>query len=408
MRGNLDGCSAADYTGAAMFATFFHELRAAGLPVTLREYLTLMEAMEQDLADRRVEWFYYLSRAALVKDERNLDKFDRVFGQVFKGLDLVEQAFAAEIPVEWLKKLVEKYLTEEEKKQIEAMGGLDELLQALRRRLAEQKGRHLGGSKWIGTAGTSPFGAYGYNPEGVRIGQEMNRNFCAVKVWDRREFKDLAGDVELGTRNIKIALRRLRKFARTGAPDELDLEGTIKGTAHKGYLDILMRPQRHNTVKVLLFFDIGGSMDWHIKATEELFCAAKSEFKHMVHLYFHNCLYERVWKDNRRRFTETTPTWEVLHTYGHDYKVIFVGDAAMSPYEVVAPGGSVEHFNEEPGSVWMERVTRTYPSCIWLNPTAAAEWDATASIRLMRQIMGGRMYPLTLEGLDAAMRELGR
>ncbi len=391
-----------------MFATFFHELRAAGLPVTLREYLTLMEAMEEDLADRRVEWFYYLSRAALVKDERNLDKFDRVFGQVFKGLDLIEQALAADIPVEWLKKLAEKYLNEEEKKEIEAMGGLDKLLETLRRRLAEQKGRHQGGNKWIGTAGTSPFGTYGYNPEGMRIGQEENRNFRAVKVWDRREFKDLAGDVELGTRNIKIALRRLRKFARAGAPDELDLDGTIKGTAHKGYLDILMRPERHNTVKVLLFFDIGGSMDWHIKATEELFSAAKSEFKHMVHLYFHNCLYERVWKHSRRRLAETTPTWEVLHTYGHDYKVIFVGDAAMSPYEVVAPGGSIEHFNEEPGSVWMERVTRNYPSCVWLNPTVAAEWAASPSIRLMRQIMGERMYPLTLEGLDAAMRELGR
>ena len=265
-----------------MFATFFHELKQAGLPVTLREYLTLMEAMEQDLAGRRVEDFYYLSRAALVKDERNLDKFDRVFGHVFKGLDLVEQALEAEIPAEWLKKLTEKYLTEEEKKQIEALGGLDKLLETLRRRLAEQRGRHQGGKKWIGTAGTSPFGAYGYHPEGVRIGQDMNCNFRAVKVWDKREFKDLAGDVELGTRNIKIALRRLRKFARTGAPDELDLDGTIKGTAHKGYLDILMRPERHNTVKVLLFLDVGGSMDWHVQATEELFSAAKSEFKHLV------------------------------------------------------------------------------------------------------------------------------
>ena len=332
-----------------MFATFFHELKAAGLPVTLREYLTLIEAMEKDLADRRVESFYYLSRAALVKDERNLDKFDRVFGHVFKGLDLVEDALTAEIPIEWLKKLTEKYLTEEEKKQIEALGGLEKLLETLRQRLAEQKGRHQGGKKWIGTAGTSPFGAYGYNPEGVRIGQDTNRNFRAVKVWDKREFRDLDGDVELGTRNIKIALRRLRKFARTGAPEELDLDGTIKGTAHKGYLDILMRPERHNTIKVLLFFDIGGSMDWHVKATEELFSAARTEFKHMVHLYFHNCLYERVWKQNARRWTETTPTWDVLHTYPHDYKVIFVGDAAMSPYEIVAPGGSVEHFNEEAG-----------------------------------------------------------
>ena len=314
-----------------MFATFFHELKQAGVPVTLREYLTLMEAMEKDLAGRRIEEFYYLSRSALVKDERNLDRFDRVFGHVFKGLDFIEEALTAEIPLEWLKKLTEKHLTEEEKKLIEAMGGLDKLLETLRQRLAEQKGRHQGGKKWIGTAGTSPFGAYGYNPEGVRIGQDGNRNFRAVKVWDKREFKDLAGDVELGTRNIKVALRRLRKFARTGAPDELDLDGTIKGTAHKGYLDILMRPERHNTIKVLLFFDVGGSMDWHVKATEELFSAAKTEFKHMVHLYFHNCLYEKVWKQNARRWTETTPTWDILHTYPHDYKVIFVGDAAMSP-----------------------------------------------------------------------------
>ena len=333
-----------------MFVNFFHELRSAGVPVTLREYLTLMEAMEKDLAGRRVEDFYYLSRTALVKDERNLDKFDRVFGHVFKGLELMEPAPAADIPAQWLTKLAEKYLTEDEKKQIEALGGLDKLLETLRRRIKEQQGRHQGGKRWIGTAGTSPFGAYGYNPEGVRIGQDENRNFRAVKVWDRREFKDLDDQVELGTRNIKIALRRLRRFARTGAPEELDLDGTIKGTAHKGYLDILMRPERHNAVKVLLFFDVGGSMDWHVKATEELFSAARSEFKHMEHLYFHNCLYEKVWKENRRRWDVTTPTWDVLHTYPHDYKVIFVGDAAMSPYEIMAPGGSVEHYNEETGA----------------------------------------------------------
>src|SRR3984957_13092130 len=391
-----------------MFTAFFHELKAAGVPVTLREYLTLMEAMEKDLAGRRVEDFYYLSRAALVKDERNLDKFDRVFGHVFKGLDLIEDALSAEIPAEWLKKLTEKYLTEDEKKQIEAMGGLDKLLETLRKRLAEQKGRHQGGKKWIGTGGTSPFGAYGYNPEGVRIGQDTNRNFRAVKVWDKREFRDLDGDVELGTRNIKVALRRLRKFARTGAPEELDLDETIKDTARKGYLDIHMRAERHNAVKVLIFFDVGGSMDWHIKLTEELFSAARTEFKHMEHFYFHNCLYERVWKENHRRFDQPTPTWDVLHTYPHDYKVIFVGDAAMSPYEIVAPGGSVEHFNEEAGQVWMQRVVATYPSCIWLNPVAQREWETTASIRLMRQGMGSRMYPLTIEGLDAAMRELGR
>jgi len=391
-----------------MFVAFFHELKTAGVPVTLREYLTLMEAMEKDLAGRRVEDFYYLARAALVKDERNLDKFDRVFGHVFKGLELMSEALSAEIPAEWLKKLAEKYLTEEEKKQIEAIGGLDKLLELLRQRMREQKGRHQGGNKWIGTGGTSPFGAYGYNPEGVRIGQDENRNFRAVKVWDRRDFKDLDDQVELGTRNIKIALRRLRRFARTGAPEELDLDGTIKGSAHKGYLDILMRPERHNAVKVLLFFDVGGSMDWHIKATEELFSAARSEFKHMEHFYFHNCLYERVWKENRRRFEDTTPTWDVLHTYPHDYKVIVVGDASMSPYEIVAPGGSVEHFNEETGAIWMERVARTYPACVWLNPVAEKDWDYTQSIRIMRQLMGGRMYPLTLDGLDKAMRELVR
>ena len=391
-----------------MFVEFFHQLKAAGVPVTLKEYLTLMEAMEHDLAARRVEGFYYLSRAALVKDERNLDKFDRVFGKVFKGLESTEQALAAEIPSEWLKKLVEKYLTEEEKKQIEAMGGLDKLLETLRKRIAEQKGRHQGGSKWIGTGGTSPFGAYGYNPEGVRIGQDENRNFRAVKIWDKREFKDLDDTVELGTRNIKIALRRLRKFARTGAPEELDLDGTIKDTAHKGYLDIKLRPERHNAVKVLLFFDIGGSMDWHVRAVEELFSAARTEFKHMDHFYFHNCLYERVWKQNRRRYDDTKPTWDVLHTYPHDYKVIFVGDASMSPYEITTPGGSIEHFNEEAGAVWMERVTRTYPACVWLNPVPENQWDMTYSVRMIRQLFGDRMYPLTLDGLDRAMRELVR
>jgi uncharacterized protein with von Willebrand factor type A (vWA) domain len=302
-----------------MFVTFFHELKSAGLPVTLREYLTLMEAMDKDLAGRRVEDFYYLSRAALVKDERNLDKFDRVFGHVFKGLELMEDAVAAEIPSEWLKALAEKYLTEEEKKQIEAMGGLDKLLETLKKRMEEQKGRHQGGNKWIGTGGTSPFGNSGYNPEGIRIGGE-SKHRRAVKVWDKREFKDL------DARNIKVALRRLRKFARTGAPDELDLDGTIKGTAHKGYLDILMRPERHNAVKVLLFFDIGGSMDWHIQATEELFSATRTEFKHMEHFYFHNCVYEKLWKENRRRFQRTTPTWQVLHTYPHDYKAIALRD----------------------------------------------------------------------------------
>jgi uncharacterized protein len=391
-----------------MFVTFFHALKSAGVPVTLREYLTLMEAMEGDLASRRVEAFYYLSRAALVKDERNLDKFDRVFGHVFKGLELLSDGATAEIPAEWLRKLTEKYLSEAEKREIEALGGLDKLMETLRRRLAEQKGRHQGGSKWIGTGGTSPFGAYGYNPEGVRIGQDANRNFRAVKVWDKREFKDLDGDVELGTRNIKVALRRLRKFARTGAPEELDLDATIKDTAHKGYLDIHMRAERHNAVKVLIFFDVGGSMDWHVKLTEELFSAARTEFKHMEHFYFHNCLYERVWKDNRRRFDQPTPTWDVLRTYPHDYKVIFVGDAAMSPYEIVMPGGSVGHVNPEPGQTWIERVTRTYPACVWLNPVAENQWEFTQSVRMIRQLFAGRMYPLTLAGLDHAMRELTR
>ena len=390
-----------------MFVNFFHDLKAAGVPVSLREYLTLMEAMQADLAERKVEDFYYLARAILVKDERNIDKFDRVFGQAFKGLEMLGDGLAADIPAEWLKKMTDKYLTEEEKKQIQALGGLEKLLETLKERLAEQKGRHQGGSKWIGTGGTSPFGNGGYNPEGIRIGGESTHK-RAVKVWDRREFKDLDDDVELGTRNIKVALRRLRKFARTGAPDELDLDGTIKGTAHKGYLDIQMRPERHNAVKVLLFFDIGGSMDWHIKATEELFSAARPEFKHMEHFYFHNCVYEKVWKENRRRFQATTPTFDVMHTFPHDYKVVFVGDASMSPYEIAAPGGSVEHYNEESGQVWMERVLRTYPHAVWLNPTPEREWDFTHSIQMMRQLMGGRMYPLTLDGLDRAMRELVR
>ena len=388
-----------------MFVTFFNDLKAAGVPVSLREYLTLMEAMQADLAQRRIEDFYYLARATLVKDERNIDKFDRVFSAAFKGLEsLGEAGLAGDIPAEWLKKLTDKFLTEEEKNQIEALGGLDKLLETLKQRMAEQKGRHQGGSKWIGTGGTSPFGNGGYNPEGIRIGGESTHK-RAVKVWDKREFKDLDDDVELGTRNIKVALRRLRKFARTGTPDELDLDGTIRGTAHKGYLDIQMRPERHNAVKVLLFFDIGGSMDWHIKATEELFSAARTEFKHMEHFYFHNCLYEKVWKENRRRFQATTPTWDVLHTYPHDYKVVIVGDASMSPYEIAAPGGSVEHYNDEAGQVWIERLTRTYPAAVWLNPVPEKEWDFTYSIQMMKQLMGGRMYPLTLDGLDRAMRE---
>ena len=391
-----------------MFVTFFHELKAAKLPVTLKEYLTLMQALEADLADQKVEHFYYLSRAALVKDERHLDKFDQVFGHVFKGLDLMSEALEAKIPDEWLRVVSSLYLSEEDKKKIEALGGWDKIMEELKKRLAEQKGRHQGGSKWIGTGGTSPYGAEGYNPAGVRIGQKENRNFRALKVWDKREFKDLDDKVELGTRNIKVALRRLRRFAREGALEELDLDGTIKGTAHKGYLDILMRPERRNTVKVLMFFDIGGSMDFHIKQAEELFSAARTEFKHMEYFYFHNCLYEFVWKDNKRRWTDRTPTWDVLHTYPHDYKVIFVGDASMSPYEIAASGGSVEHYNDEAGSVWLERVTRTYPACVWLNPVPEKEWAYTHSIGMVHQLIGGRMYPLTLDGLDRATRELCR
>src|SRR5436189_5602733 len=390
-----------------MLSGFFVKLKDHKIPVSIKEWLTLLEAMQKDVISPSIDEFYYLSRTTLVKDEQNFDKFDRAFGEYFKGIESVA-GVEFDVPLEWLLKQAELKLSPEEKAMIEAMGGWEKLMETLKKRMKEQKGRHQGGNKWIGTAGTSPFGAYGYNPEGVRIGQDESRNFRAVKVWDKREFKDRDWEVELGTRNIKIALRRLRKFARTGAPEELDLDGTIKGSAHKGYLDILMRPERHNAVKVLLCFDVGGSMDWHVKATEELFSAARSEFKHIEYFYFHNCLYERVWKENRRRFDDTTRTWDVLHTYPHDYKVIFVGDASMSPYEVMAPGGSIEHFNEETGAIWVERVARTYPACVWLNPVAEKDWDYTQSIRIMRQLMGGRMYPLTLEGLDNAMRELAR
>ena len=391
-----------------MFMRFFTELREARVPVTLKEYLVLMEALDKSVIDRSVEDFYYLSRATLVKDEKNLDKFDRVFGHVFKGLETVAEGITADIPAEWLKALTEKFLTEEEKAQIEALGGFEKLMEMLQERLREQNKRHEGGNKMIGTGGTSPFGANGYNPEGVRIGQDKSRHGKAVKVWDKREYKNLDDSVELGTRNIKVALRRLRKFAREGAPDELDLDGTIKGTSRKGYLDIVMRPERRNKIKVLIFFDIGGSMDSHIKLCEELFSAARTEFKNLEFFYFHNCLYESVWKDNRRRHTEKIPTWDVLHKYPHDYKVIFVGDATMSPYEITYPGGSVEHWNEEPGAIWMDRVSQIYPSMIWLNPTPERHWNYTQSIEVMKTLVGDRMYPLTIEGLDKAMRELVR
>lgn len=394
-----------------MFLTFFTELRDARVPVTLKEYLTLLEALQADLAGRKVEDFYYLSRAALVKDERHLDRFDQVFGHVFKGLDLMADALdaqKAQIPEEWLRLISERYLTEEEKAKIEALGGWEKIMEELKKRLEEQKGRHQGGNKWIGTGGTSPFGAYGYNPAGIRIGQHESRHRRAIKVWDKREFKDLADDVELGVRNIKVALRRLRKFAREGAAEELDLDGTIRGTAHKGYLDIHMRPERRNAVKVLMFFDVGGSMDWHIRTAEELFSAARTEFKHLEYFYFHNCLYEAVWRDNARRWTEKTKTWDVLHTYPADYKVIFVGDASMSPYEITHVGGAVEHMNDEAGAAWLRRLTGIYTHCVWLNPVPQEHWEWTPSIRMIKQLMEGRMYPMTLEGLDAAMRELMR
>ena len=393
-----------------MFIDFFLKLRDVGVPCSLREYLTLVEAVDSGYADFDLNGFYFLSRSAMVKDERNLDKFDRVFGEVFKGIDTPEGEEGAthDIPEEWLRKLSEKILTDEEKKQIEAMGGWDKLMETLQKRLEEQKKRHQGGSKWIGTGGTSPFGAYGYNPEGVRIGQDENRNFSAVKVWDKREFKNLDDTLALGTRNIKVALRRLRRFAREGAPSELDLDGTIKGTARKGFLDIQMRAERHNAVKVLIFFDVGGSMNPHVRTMEELFSAVRSEFKHLEYFYFHNFLYERVWRDNRRRQTNSTPTWEVLRTFPHDYKVVIVGDASMSPYEIVMPGGSVEHWNEEAGVVWLQRLLQIYPKTIWLNPIKKDWWDHTQSVSMVRELMEDRMYPLTLSGLEDAMRELTR
>ena len=391
-----------------MFLNFFHELRAAKLPVTLKEYLALMEGLDKHVIDMKVDEFYYFSRAALVKDERNIDKFDRVFSHAFKGLETLDPTDLAQIPEDWLKALTEKFLSEEEKKMIESLGGWEKLMEELKKRLEEQKKRHEGGNKMIGTGGTSPFGAYGYNPEGIRMGQDKGRHGKAVKVWDKREYKNLDDTVELGTRNIKIALRRLRKWAREGALTELDLPETIRNTAHQGYLDLVMRAERHNKVKVLIFFDIGGSMDAHIKLCEELFSAARTEFKHMDFYYFHNCMYESVWKDNRRRHNEKMPTWDVLHKYPHDYKVVFVGDATMSPYEITYPGGSVEHWNEEPGAVWLERLTRIYEHVIWLNPVPERHWEYTPSIQIMKQILSDRMYPLTLEGLDKAMRELSR
>jgi uncharacterized protein with von Willebrand factor type A (vWA) domain len=394
-----------------MFLRFFNELKAAKVPVTLKEYLMLMEGMDRSVIGRRVEDFYYLSRATLVKDEKYLDRFDVVFGHVFKGLELLQVEQIKDVPAEWLKRLTDSFLTDEEKKQIEAMGGFEKLMEMIQERMRRAQNGEDGdedGEERRGEGRNFPIGAGGYHPEGIRIGQDKGRHGKAIKVWDKREYKNLDDQVELGTRNIKVALRRLRKFARQGVPDELDMKNTIKETANKGYLDLVMQPERRNTIKVLLFFDIGGSMDSHIKVCEELFSAARTEFKTMEFYYFHNCLYESVWKDNRRRHAEKLETWEIINTYPKDYKVIFVGDATMSPYEVTYPGGSVEHWNEEPGAVWLDRACQHWNSVAWLNPTPHRHWDHTPSIGLLKQLLHDRMFPLTIEGLDAAMRELVR
>lgn len=394
-----------------MFLPFFETLRKGGVPVSLREFLSFLDGLAAGIATYDVDAFYYLARAALVKDERHLDKFDRAFAASFEGLESIsfdDVVEAMDLPEEWLRKLAEKTLSEEEKAEIQSLGGFDKLMETLKQRLEEQKGRHQGGSKWVGTAGTSPFGAYGYNPEGVRIGQDKSRHQRAVKVWDKREFKNLDDSVELGTRNIKVALKRLRKWARDGAADELDLDGTIRATAEHGYLDVQTRPERRNAVKVLLFFDIGGSMDPHIKVVEELFSAARSEFKHLEHFYFHNCLYEGVWRDNARRWNAQTPTWDVLHTYGPDYKCIFVGDASMSPYEIAYRGGANEHWNEEAGQVWLERARDQWSNHLWINPVPERLWGYTQSIGMIRDIFGAdRMVPMTLEGIERGMKALG-
>jgi uncharacterized protein len=390
-----------------MFFNFLDELRAAGIPASMKEHLVLLEALDKDVIERNPEEFYYLSRATFVKDEGLLDKFDQVFAKVFKGIITQYGEQNAEIPEDWLKAVAEKFLTLEEMEAIKALGSWDEIMETLKKRLEEQQKKHEGGNKWVGTGGTSPYGNSGYNPEGVRIGGE-SKHGRALKVWDKREFRNLDSTKELGTRNIKIALRRLRKFAREGAQDELDIDGTVSGTARKGWLDIQMRAERRNAVKLLLFLDVGGSMDPHIKLCEELFSAATTEFKNLEFFYFHNCPYEGLWKDNKRRFSERTPTWDVLHKYGHDYKIIFVGDAAMSPYEISHPGGSVEHFNEESGTVWMERLTNTYPAAAWLNPVPKEHWGYSQSTKLLKDAMNDRMFPLTLAGLDDAMRALTR
>ncbi|HJU18076.1 MAG TPA: VWA domain-containing protein [Stellaceae bacterium] len=391
-----------------MFFSFFIALRRARIPVSLREYLTLLEAMQQRVARYDLDDFYFLARAALVKDERHLDRFDRVFAECFNGLETPADPLTA-LPEEWLKKLAERHLTEEEKQQIAALGGWDKLMETLRRRLAEQRERHQGGGKWIGTAGTSPFGAHGYNPEGVRIGQHKGGQRRAVKVWDRREFRNLDDTLELGTRNLQLALRRLRRFARTGAECELDLDGTVRATAHNaGWLDLKLVPERHNTVKLLLFLDVGGSMEDHVRTCEELFSAARSEFKHLFHFYFHNCVYDSVWRDSRRRHVEQLPVMDLLRTYDKSWRLVLVGDASMSPYELEKPGGSVERWNDEPGAVWLRRLFDAYPRAAWLNPVPENYWDGTVSIGMVRRLAEDRMFPLTLDGIDRAMRVLGR
>jgi len=391
-----------------MFISFVEALRRAGVPASLKEHLLLLEALDADvIADDPTE-FYYLARAVFVHDESLIDRFDQVFAAVFRGALGGEGVAVAQIPEEWLRRVAELYLTPEQMAEIQALGSWDEIMAALKARLAEQEGRHEGGSKWIGTGGTSPFGAFGFNPEGVRIGQETGRQGRAIKVWDKREFRDLDDSRELGTRNIKVALRRLRRFAREGAADELDLVGTIDGTARQGWLDVQFRPERHNAVKLLLFLDIGGSMDGHVRTCEETFSAARSEFKHLEHFYFHNCIYEGVWKDNRRRHAEQTSTMDVLHKFGADHKLVIVGDAAMSPYEISHAGGAIEHHNAEAGAVWLKRLTDTYASAAWLNPVPEQYWGYSASTTMIGKLMKERMYPLTLDGLDKAKRALGR
>ena len=390
-----------------MLVRFFYMLREGGVPVSITEFLALLEALEARIVGLSAEEFYWLARAVLVKDERYYDRFDIVFAAHFKGLESAFEALVAELPAEWLRRSKDLFLSDEEKARIESLGGWDKLMETLKARLEEQKERHQGGRKWIGTGGTSPFGAYGYNPEGVRIGQHESRNRRAVKVWDRRDFANLDDSVELGTRNIKVALRRLRKFARQGAADQFDIDGTIDSTARNaGILDIRMVPERHNAVKVLLFLDVGGSMDDHVRICEELFSATRSEFKHLEYFYFHNFVYETVWKDNRRRHAERIPTLEVMRTYGADYKLILVGDATMSPYEILQPGGSIEHWNDEPGSAWVRRLLASYPRHAWLNPEPEERWEWTPSVKITRELVDERMYPLTIKGLDQAMRAL--